>query len=93
MAFNVVAFGEQDPPTVPSLHVPPVADPPVLPPKAAEVLPLQILVNALPALAVAGAQPLILTPVIEGIEGFDKVVEQVELTVELGIVRFPTDEV
>jgi hypothetical protein len=53
VAFKVVALGEKDPPTPPSLQVPPVADPPTLPPNAAEVPPRHIDANAEPALAVA----------------------------------------
>ena len=40
------------PPTPPSDQVPPVADPPVDPPNAADVPPLQIALNADPAEAV-----------------------------------------
>jgi hypothetical protein len=53
VAFSVVEFGEKVPPTPPSLHVPPVAEPPTVPPKAAEVPPAQIAVQAAPAFAVA----------------------------------------
>ena len=65
VAFNVVAFGENVPPTAPSDHVPEVAEPPTLPPKGAEVPPLQMAARTEPALAVASTHPLKLTPDIE----------------------------
>lgn len=47
-----MAFGEKDPPTTLALQVPPVAEPPTLPPKDSEVPPLQIADKAEPAFAV-----------------------------------------
>ena len=53
VAFNVVAFGENVPPTPPSVHVPLVAEPPIVPPNGAEVSPWHIALNAGPAFTVA----------------------------------------
>jgi hypothetical protein len=49
--FNVVAFGLKVPPTGVD-HVPPMAEPPMLPPKATEVPPWQIALKAAPAFVV-----------------------------------------
>ena len=48
----MVAPGLKLPPAPPSLHVPPDADPPTEPPNAADVPPLQMALNAVPAFAV-----------------------------------------
>ena len=50
--MSVVADGEKVPPIPPSDQVPPVADPPTEPPKAAEVPPMHMALRAGPALAV-----------------------------------------
>jgi len=52
VAFNVVAFGLNVPPTPPSDHVPPVAPPPTEPPNAPEIPPWHIAVIAPPAFTV-----------------------------------------
>lgn len=60
-----MALGLKLPPAPPSLQVPPVADPPTEPPKAAEVPPLQIALKALPALAVThGLRAIIMPPIV-----------------------------
>jgi hypothetical protein len=51
VAFKSVAAGVKVPPSVVD-HIPPVAEPPVLPPSGAEVPPWHIAVSAAPALAV-----------------------------------------
>ena len=84
MAFKVVALGLKDPPAPPSLQVPPVADPPVVPPKAAEVPPLQMALKAVPALAVGCVQLLTLTPDIEARAELLKVVAQRSVVLEVG---------
>jgi len=55
VAFNVVLFGLNVPPTPPSSHIPPVAEPPINPPNAADVPPWQIAASEEPALAVGVA--------------------------------------
>ena len=78
-------LGLKLPPAPPSLQVPPVAEPPVEPPKAAEVPPLQIALKALPALAVGCVpQLLILAPVIEANALPLKVVAQRSVVLEAG---------
>ena len=64
----MVAFGEKVPPTAPSLQVPVVVDPLTLPPKAAEVPPLQIADKAVPALIVThGRNAIVIPPKILGV--------------------------
>ena len=89
MAVEIFVL-EKLPPAPPSLQVPPVADPPVVPPKAAELPPLQMSLNALPALAVGCVQLLILAPVIEANVALLKVVAQRSVVLEEGIVLLAT---
>jgi hypothetical protein len=60
VAFKVVAFGLKVPPSGVD-HVPPVAEPPTLPPNAAEVPPWQIALRADPAFAVGDGLTVIVT--------------------------------
>lgn len=92
VAFSVVAFGLKEPPAPPSLHVPPVAEPPTEPPKAAEDCPLQMALNAVPALAVGCVHGLIAIPVMDASEELLKVVAQGSAVVEAGIVRSATPD-
>ena len=78
------------PPTPPSLHVAPVAEPPKLPPKAPEVPPLQIADNALPALTVGAEQPLTLIPVCDGQQLPLAVEVQASEVFDVGMVRLDT---
>ncbi len=94
MAFNVVPLGENEPPTPPSLHVPPVAEPPTLPPKPEEVPPLQIALKVPPTFTVGGVHAFKLIPVIEANLEFGvpllvpNVLEQFEDVLDVGIVLF-----
>jgi hypothetical protein len=63
VAFNVVAFGVKVPPALVD-HVPPVAEPPTLPPNAAEVPPWHIALRAIPAFAV-GIGLTVIVPVAD----------------------------
>jgi hypothetical protein len=58
--FNVVGAGLKIPPAGVD-HVPPVAEPPMLPPREADVLPWHIALNADPALAVGDGVTVTIT--------------------------------
>ena len=61
VAFKVVAFGLKVPPDAVD-HVPPVADPPTMPPRGEEVPPWHIAASAGPALAVGNTLTVIVPP-------------------------------